>query len=296
MCGGYYKDSSIEKLTRACNSYDQETRVWQPIKSLSNERSSLALIEYDNRLWAIGGKNLSGSLDTVETYNIVTRLWSKQSPLNIARYSFGTAVIDNILYVCDGNNYQPNQNDPILSSCEYYSMETGEWHLGWTMTMARTDFALVAHNDYLYAIGCYFGNFDKGYIQSMERYNTRTKQWQPMANMPTKRNAFGAWSFMDKIYVCGGYDENNSNSYRASSSAMSSCETYDSRANNWTTIASMNTKRYDFQLVAIDNVLYALGGQSTNGTVEQYDYTTNLWSYTTPTLPFNSYGFGATTF
>lgn len=61
---------------------------------------------------------------------------------------------------------------------------------------------------------------------------------------------------------------------------MSSGERFNVRRNAWEPITSMNNRRSTHEVVAIDDFIYAIGGNdgsSSLNAVEQYDPKTNKW-------------------
>ncbi|XP_054167691.1 kelch-like protein diablo [Oppia nitens] len=268
LCGGE-SDGSDQSY---CYHYSALSREWHTIPDMSTYRANFGLVSLNNKLYAISGTTNWWKRDTVEVYDPITDSWHQLSNVIFTRGSFGTAVLNNAIYVCGGKNGEE------YFVCESYIPEANKWTASTPLTVRRSGLGLVALGNHLYAIG---GNG----LNSMERFDSQSKQWTPMAaNMSAKtRSWFGSAVFMDKIYVCGGHDGSDSKS----------CESYDPITNKWTSIASMLSKRIDFQLVALDNFLYALGGfmdhENTN-TVEVYDYKLNQWQYT-QSLPHNCSAF-----
>ncbi|XP_054165023.1 kelch-like protein 20 [Oppia nitens] len=246
---------------------------------MSTGRVWFAMVSLDSKLYAIGGlTDKSYDTNTVESYDPQTNQWKPMKPLSTTREGMGAAVLNDTIYVCGGYdvNTAKRHND-----CEYMTPNSSDdsndsqWHFTTPMSMVREYYQLVAHGGYLYAIGGYIGNLTD--TQTVERYNPLTRQWQPRANLNHKIRAFAAISYMDKIYVCG-----------------KTCETYDPIENKWTPIASLNERRLDLQLVNYHDQLYAIGGQGiATDLFEVYNHTSNQWLYSTQSVPYNVYGFGA---
>lgn len=89
--------------------------------------------------------------------------------------------------------------------------------------------------------------------------------------MPTSRYDLAGAVVNGKIYAIGGYN----------GTVRDNVEVYDSRADTWTTVASMPTKRQGLTAAVVDSVIYAIGGYNTGselGTVEAYNPATDSWS------------------
>ncbi|XP_054167853.1 kelch-like protein 20 [Oppia nitens] len=248
ICGGF---SGMDTQSK-CYQFNQNTNPsnkWQPIKSMSSERTSFSLVNYRNQLYAIGGEAYEISRN-VASYNVKTNSWQSAGLLAYPTSSMGATVLNDTLYVCGGTS-----SGHSYEACEQYFVDRNEWYLTLKpMLTDRHNLELVAHSDgCMYAIG---GNSYKNSssLKTMERFDPKTQKWTQMADMYTKRYEFGAASFMEKIYVCGGMGNLDWNL----------CESYDPKINQWTKIASMNTRRDNFRLIAFNDNLYAMGGYPCN--------------------------------
>ncbi|XP_054167762.1 kelch-like protein 17 [Oppia nitens] len=253
---------------------------------MSTKRIAFALVSNrDSKLYAMGGYNpLSRELYTTETYDIETNTWTTFAPMKLKIKQLDAAVIRHTMFVCggfyDGDTYK---------QCQYYLAGKDEWQLiKDSMITERRELALVANDDYLYAIG---GNSQVVANETtMERWDLLNNGWTQVEKLTSPRSAFGASSLLGKIYVCGGWG------LQGDSSDGKSCDRYDPETDEWQPIAPMLSKRRAFKLVTLDDKLYALGGfmdHELTNTVEVYDYELNQWQYTKP-LPEKLADFAAT--
>lgn len=107
------------------------------------------------------------------------------------------------------------------------------------------------------------------YIVSESNTDTKTIT----ENMKTGRKGHSAVSIGGKIYTLGGID--GSENYLSSVEKFS---LYGSQGAGWTDCFAMNQPRSDFDAVAINNVIYIIGGKNANGyvsNIEKYD-TSNI--------------------
>ena len=84
------------------------------------------------------------------------------------------------------------------------------------------------------------------------------------------------------ILVCGG-------SY--GSRYRNDCYEYRSSSNSWTSLPSMMTERYYFDMIDLKEKVYAVGGLGGSGSynsMESYDSSTRIW--TKQSLPFSVWG------
>ena len=78
--------------------------TWKSLASMPTARSLLAAVTgADGRIYAIGGENASGRLDTVEVYDPNTNKWTKAAPMPTARnHLAATLGPDNLIYAIGG--------------------------------------------------------------------------------------------------------------------------------------------------------------------------------------------------
>ncbi|NXD72400.1 KLH42 protein, partial [Eolophus roseicapillus] len=109
---------------------------------------------------------------------------------------------------------------------------------------------------------------------SMLRYDEEGERWLPLANNlpPDLVNVRGYGSAMldNYLFIVGGY--------RITSQEISAAHCYNPCLNEWTQLASMNQKRSNFKLLAVNGKLYAIGGQSLSN-VECYNPENDWWNF-----------------
>ncbi|KAM9640815.1 kelch-like protein 42 isoform 1-T1 [Morphnus guianensis] len=109
---------------------------------------------------------------------------------------------------------------------------------------------------------------------SMLRYDEEAQRWLPLANNlpPDLVNVRGYGSAMldNYLFIVGGY--------RITSQEISAAHCYNPRLNEWSQLASMNQKRSNFKLLAVNGKLYAVGGQSLSN-VECYNPENDWWNF-----------------
>ncbi|XP_054044410.1 kelch-like protein 42 [Rissa tridactyla] len=109
---------------------------------------------------------------------------------------------------------------------------------------------------------------------SMLRYDEEAQRWLPLANNlpPDLVNVRGYGSAMldNYLFIVGGY--------RITSQEISAAHCYNPCLNEWSQLASMNQKRSNFKLLAVNGKLYAIGGQSL-ANVECYNPENDWWNF-----------------
>jgi N-acetylneuraminic acid mutarotase len=181
-----------------------------------------------------------------------------------ARYFFGVAAINGILYVVGGSD-GPN----FLATVEAYDPATDTWTTKASMPTPRYALGVAAVNGILYALG---GANSNGVLATVEAYDPVHDTWTPQASMPTPRSVFGVARANGNLYVLGGGNQSTDANYVQ---PVTTTEAYDPIQNTWTTKASMPSWRKMLGVAAINGLLYAVGGNDVSNnpmaTVEAFE-------------------------
>jgi N-acetylneuraminic acid mutarotase len=246
---------------------------------------------FDDLIFAIGGRFGSTSLNVVETYDPATDTWpipaTPYSPMNTARYDFGIAVHNGLIYVFGGST-----DVTRISTVEEYDPVNNTWDAFKTsMATARSGLACATVSGKIYAIG---GTDGTSLVATVEEYDPTGDSWISLnatQDLPTPREGLAAAAVGGKIYVCGGYN----------GSYLTTLEIYDPNT-GWTTGRPMPSPRADFGLVPVDVDpgtgttihLFAVGGRNASNTlssVDEYDPATDRWLNQTA-MPTARFGLG----
>lgn len=89
--------------------------------------------------------------------------------------------------------------------------------------------------------------------------------------MQHKRLGLSVAVLSGKLFATGGTN---------GSTALNDVEHYDPKLNSWTTVASMNVRRYGHRSVVVNNILYAMGGYNLgySNSIEKYDELADKWA------------------
>lgn len=110
--------------------------------------------------------------------------------------------------------------------------------------------------------------------------------------MPTARCGLAAVAINNTLYAVGGIYGNGNLTY------VSTLEAFDPATRTWdSSLPDMPSKRAYVAAVAINNVLYVVGGQDANGnyldTLEAFDPATRKWDRSLPSMSTNRVGLAA---
>jgi len=300
--------------------YDPATDTWTDRAPLPSPRIGAAVVVVDNLIYVIGGEPRAADMTSMQTYDPVTDRWTSKAPMPIGRENFGAAFLNGKIYAFggQGNSGQVDAYDPLTDSWStgpsmpsarggfhaatlngsiYFAggqdesshlssvmtftpcADNGRWITKAPMPTARTSVAISQIDGTIFVVGGFSAPMT--YHTINEAYDPASNTWTPRAPMPTARELSGTNGAVvaGKMYVIGG-----NTGY-----ATSANEAYDPKTDTWKTRSPMPTPRAHLAVVALDGLIYAVGGTNTSGsiryqTVEVYNPATDAWT-TAPPMP-----------
>lgn len=218
----------------------------------------------NDKIYAIGGRNPAGYLNSVEEYDPSTNTWTTKASMASSRIKFKTAVLNGKIYVIGG------EGSPDARVVEEYDPTTNVWTTK-AMSPLRYDHQVAVVDGKIYLIGgC---DTTSSAVNTVQEYDPITDTWTTKASMNNARCLFEIAVIDGKIFVIGG----NGDGY------LKSVEEYNPETNVWTTKASMATARVSFGCAVVNGKIYAIGGNNPGyNTVEEYDVSTNTWTNKAP--------------
>jgi N-acetylneuraminic acid mutarotase len=268
---------------------------WERKFPMQSARSGLGVVAVDGKIYAIGGSTSAGSypygggvVGTNEEYDPSSNRWTYKTPMPTPRGGFGIAVYKNKIYcissaanevydpatdswenkthmptprfnldanVVDGKIYLIGGYDPNLpyggdatNVNEVYDPETDTWSTKAPMLAAKSEYASAVVGDKIYLIGG--GSLWSHELSLNQIYDTKTDSWSYGAPFPYESLSVeraGVTTGVNapvRIYVFGEY----------------SVGVYNPESDSWTFGAGIPTKRSNFGVAVLDDILYVIGG------------------------------------
>jgi len=139
---------------------------------------------------------------TVVEYDPINDTWNKKADMPTSRWMFGTALVNNKIYVM-GGNINPGFQAHSIATVEEYDIATDTWAQKADMPLDRTTMAVVAVNDKIYVIGGM--TFPEMTLNlAVNVYDPKTDKWTQESDATTTRAYPSACLVDNKIYVVGG--------------------------------------------------------------------------------------------
>ncbi|XP_078114164.1 kelch-like protein 36 [Sander vitreus] len=193
----------------ACNlhRYDPRHNQWTTGAPMNERRADFYLGAVGEFLIAVGGRNDTGTLSSVEIYSPAEDSWSYVAGLPRSTYAHAGTVHHGVVCISGGHDYQigPYRRD-FLS---YNPPRYGEvWVEQQPMSVARGWHCMASLNHLIYAIGGSDDNADtteRFDILQVESYNPRSGQWTRVSQLLLPNSEAGLAVWAGRIYVLGGY-------------------------------------------------------------------------------------------
>jgi DNA-binding CsgD family transcriptional regulator len=222
---------------------------WQVRAGMSSARTGLAVVSYDNQLYAIGGETANGLTGAVERYDPDTNAWETLLAKPLPVTDIQAVVIGGKIYVPGGRT----GSGGVTNSLEIFDPDVNRWEQGADLPIALSAYALTAFEGRLYLFGGWDGSqmTNQAYV-----FDPRMNSWTALTPMPTRRGYAGAALAGGKIYVVGGMD---------GQAGLSVVEVYspdrEGRENPWHSAASMPASRYGMGISSVADIIYVVCGQ-----------------------------------
>ncbi|XP_068602065.1 kelch-like protein 9 [Brachionichthys hirsutus] len=186
--------------------YDPRFDRWLQIASLNHKRTFFHLSALRGKLFAAGGRNALGEIDTVECYNLKTNEWAFVTSMVEPHYGHAGAVHGDLMYISGGIT-----RDAFQKELWCYDPVGDTWRQRANMSELRGLHCMCAVGDRLYVMGGnhFRGSGDYDDVLGCEYYSPETDQWTVVAPMTRGQSDVGVTVFNGHIYVVGGYSWNS---------------------------------------------------------------------------------------
>jgi len=246
-----------------------EENVWTEIAPMRHERSYFGTAVVDGKIYAIGGIDKQGVkrggsfgvpfaevVGAVERYDPQTDTWTDMSPMLTPRcYSIVANSMGKIY--CIGGRSTP-LGFP-LSVNEAYDPVTDSWEKKAALPTPRTDASVCVVNDNIYVMSKIATQSDDGvwsYSDLCEVYDPVEDTWS-VYDGPWPKVPSASMVFDNRQYVCDGFW----------------LQIYDFVGDSWMDGPDLPGERHGRGIVAVDGLLYALGG-----CIETYSFPFYIWN------------------
>ncbi len=240
--------------------YDPQTNGWTSKMPMPTPRSGFAIAVYQNKIYVIGGTVGNGYVGNNEVYDPVSNTWETKTSMPTPRADLCANVVNDKIYLIGGKKYSsitPFFNETNIN--EVYDPINDNWSTKTSIPTPVQGYASAVVNDKIYVLGGSLKSLslENTFMTAANNvYDSKADNWSLAAKLPSV-NSYGAAAatlgFMApaRIYCIGGY----------SAGAFSpQVQAYNSANNSWSIADPMPTARAYLGVVAVNDVLYAIGG------------------------------------
>ena len=257
---------------------------WVSAERLENGRAGLSVGVIGDRLFAAGGAGLTDPRNDLEAYDPVYDQWLAETPLPRGLERFGMAVHGGRLYAAGGfaaGDPQTGFETEVVirrarpsADMWSYDPDGGVWQREPAMPSPRSNFALVASGDRLYALG---GAGDA----TVFAYDPGEQAWETLdAPAETARIGAAAVAHDGLIYLIGGVIDN---------AATARVDVFDPDSASWRRAADLPDARASVAAAVYQGRIHIFGGRGADLSMtltahSAYDPASDSWSER-PDLP-----------
>jgi DNA-binding CsgD family transcriptional regulator len=225
---------------------------WQTRTGMPAARTGLAVVAYDEALYAIGGESAAGIVGAVERYDPESDSWESLLPKPVPVTDIQAVVIGGKIFVPGGRTVSGS----LVKNLDIYDPGLNLWEQGVELPQPLSAYALSAFEGRLYL----FGGWDGSKFTNLAfMFDPRSNQWTELTPMPTSRGFAGAAVAGGKIYIIGGND---------GQAGLASVEVYspdnEGREDPWHTAAPMPSDRYGMGITSVADIIYVICGQGSD--------------------------------
>ncbi len=257
------------------------------------ERSSFGAIEYQGKVYIIGGHQgpehtypQESFLDRVDIYDSKTKKWTQGASMNIPKHGFQMVAHENFIYVFGGFAFSSTHNPgwKSLDSIERYNITTNTWEvLPTKLPKPRSSNVAVAVNGYVYLIGGwdstpqYDGDKNGRFHEVIDRFDLSNQSVSTLKTKLSKplRRAFNATVYKGEIYMMGGISEGASHF-----DWIDNVTKFNPSTESFKEVAKLPYATFAPGVGAIDNKLYLIGGMVLrNKATYDLDYVDDIYEF-----------------
>ncbi|XP_060893504.1 kelch-like protein 22 isoform X2 [Labrus mixtus] len=206
LIGGDKNTSGFRAETR-CWRYDPRHNSWCSIQPLQQQHADHCVCVLGGHIYAIGGRDYSNELDTVEQYDPRTNKWEFVSPLKREVYAHAGIVLDGKMYITCGR-----RGGAYLRETYCFDPVANHWTACAEGPVERAWHGMAAVNGRIYVIG---GSNDKCQyrrdVLKVACFDPEVNSWSLMTPLPAGHGEPGVAVLENKIYVLGGRSHDKGN-------------------------------------------------------------------------------------
>ena len=243
--------------------FNPNTDTWISKTPMPSNRQGFAIAAYQNKIYVIGGWNsvdpktgIAITLGTNEIYDPATDTWTNKASMPTPTANMEANEVEGKIYVIGG---MTDISKPTVTSTNWvYDPSDNSWSTAEPIPTPVFDYASAVLNGRIYVEG---GGLSGSpyYTDSNQIYDPKTNTWVLGQPLPVNVHGSAAEATTGvlasaKLYVIGGTKDGFN--------GVNTTQIYDPQTDQWAFGAQMSTARLLLSVAALNDSLYALGGES----------------------------------
>ena len=142
--------------TEIVEKYDIETDRWSYVTVMPAPLIDLRTIEYDDKVFVMGGRTGLGANAEVTLYTPKHNEWQSLTAMPTPRFKFGACLVADDIFVVGGqvfSNHNQTISRELLSSVEIYNISSNQWRQGPNLPVPMYNVSLALHESVMFACG-----------------------------------------------------------------------------------------------------------------------------------------------
>ncbi|XP_026177990.1 kelch-like protein 22 isoform X2 [Mastacembelus armatus] len=216
------KNTSEFRAENRCWRYDPRHNSWCAIQPLQQQHADHCVCVVGGYIYAIGGRDYSNELDSVERYDPHSNMWEFVSPLKREVYAHAGAVEDGKIYITCGR-----RGAAYLRETYCFDPAANQWTACAEGPVERAWHCMAAVNRHIYVIGG--SNDERGYRRDVLKvacFNPTANSWSLISPLPSGHGEPGVAVIHSRIYILGGRSHDKGN-------RMKYVHVYDTDTDEW---------------------------------------------------------------
>lgn len=231
-------------------SESQTTAKWVELDRMPTARSGMAAAVFRDRIYAFGGENESGILNTVEVFERDIGKWSSLPAMPWGATDIQAAVIRNKIYLPGGWL----ASGDISSTLSIFDPQTGAWERGANLPWPVSRYGLAEYEDRLYLFGGWDG---KQFLDRVLIYDPVINEWAQGTPMEAPRADLAATVVNEEVHLLGGINQKGVLNLHQVYSPLKEW----SHLDPWREEGLLPESRSGMGATSVMDVIYLVGGQ-----------------------------------
>ncbi|KAF4076831.1 hypothetical protein AMELA_G00219570 [Ameiurus melas] len=203
VAGGliYNEQNTEEPFSSYFLQFDPMSTEWLGMPSMPSPLCLFGLVDAENSILVVGGKELKEgehALDTVLIYDRQSFKWGESDPVPYSVYGHGTVSHNGLVYVLGGKS----DSKKCLRRMCVYNPAKFEWKELAPMKTTRSLFGVTVHKKKIYVVT---GVTDDGLTSKAEVYDIAKNTWSEFEEFPQERSSLNLISLAGSMYAVGGF-------------------------------------------------------------------------------------------